>query len=135
MKIRHGFVSNSSSSSFIIGIKDNKDFDEGLTKDALIKVFGVERTSLLYNLSVGISEYISEHADEQTIQSLLNDYGYDTVEELMENIEAANLINDGYKVYTLSASYNETDDPIELLIGQGGLNDINANGVIIRNIY
>jgi hypothetical protein len=46
MKIRNGFVSNSSSSSFVIGVKGS----EPPTKEQILKVLKVDESSPLYNL-------------------------------------------------------------------------------------
>ena len=55
MKIRNGFVSNSSSSSFLIISKNGK-----LTKDMLMKSFGVEKGAVLYNFAKNMAKEMFE---------------------------------------------------------------------------
>lgn len=54
MKIRLGMVSNSSSSSFIIGCKDKP------TKTKLLKAFKVSKDSVFYDLAEGMSDCMVE---------------------------------------------------------------------------
>lgn len=53
MKTRQGFVSNSSSSSFIIAYKGDKP-----TVSRLVDVLGVRPNALLYDFSIAIAEYL-----------------------------------------------------------------------------
>lgn len=57
MKIRTGFVSNSSSSSYIIGVKG--EFDEDRLKDVLIKLFAVPEESMMHPFSVECANTLS----------------------------------------------------------------------------
>ena len=53
MKIRSGFVSNSSSSSFVVIMKNGKE----LTKETLLETFEVKETSPLYGFALDITEW------------------------------------------------------------------------------
>jgi len=61
MKIRNSFVSNSSSSSFIIGSRDNYIDDEKLFK-AIFK--DISEDSNLYHLARAATQKISEYAEK-----------------------------------------------------------------------
>jgi hypothetical protein len=111
-----------SSSSFVIAVKE--DFGT-LLPEKLFDIFGVEGKSPMSNLSRQIAKYISDSAEEIDLKELLSDYGYETIEDALEDGNVvAQLLKDGNRVYRFSASYNESNDPIELMIGNGGLDNI-----------
>jgi len=76
-KIRAGFVSNSSSSSFIIGVKPGTK----LTVDKMMELFKIPSDSPVYNLNKEIAEAFIHCADQVTPEEILNDYGYESLEE------------------------------------------------------
>ena len=78
MKMRNGFVSNSSSSSFIIGMKGN------LTKDKLLDIFNVPKDSVIYPLVKELSSVIIEKAEKESVEEYMDDLGYDDEDELPE---------------------------------------------------
>jgi len=87
MKIRNGFVSNSSSSSFMITMKNNKE----LTKDNIMDVLNVNKDSFFYNIALEISEVFVRNSDLADIDYLFGKYGYmdkddPTLEEKIENL-------------------------------------------------
>ena len=63
MKIRKGFVSNSSSSSFIVGIPSDKK----LSADSIMEVFGVAESSPLYEYAKAIAKRISQFKKKKDI--------------------------------------------------------------------
>jgi len=85
MKIRNGFVSNSSSSSFILGVKGE------LTKDVLIRSLGVNTTSPLYPMAKIMADLI-----------FLEARPYDTDYDC--NQEYKRLLSEGFTVYSGNAS-------------------------------
>ena len=89
MKINNGFITNSSSTSFIISTKE-----KSFTKEAFLKAIGVTEDSLLYKYyfnfystvkdaawpvpkEVNIIDYLQEHTnlnDEKDLQEIKNRY-------------------------------------------------------------
>lgn len=125
MKLRTGFVSNSSSSSFVIWYKDD------LTKENLIKAMGVDKNNPLYFFADDLSDYvIAESKDSynkpiDTFEELAKDYGFidyddenpDLTEAIEELPEEYNRFKRGFKVLSLCSSYNEADSAIEYYLG------------------
>lgn len=123
MKIRNGFVSNSSSSSFVI-VADCEDATISLQKS--IK---------------DISEKILRTEDDVN-EWLINEYGYDTIKEIFSEYSDVKkdynamlkAIHNGGVVFVGSAS-SESDDPIEVAMSQGALMEdavVSNNGKVIR---
>lgn len=94
MKIRFGFVSNSSSSSFIIGVKGE------LTKEAILEAFKIEKDSFFYKLADDISEYIKKHS-KKLIK--IDDYHREELQPLLDA---------GFELYEGRAS-NDSGDYLE----------------------
>lgn len=70
MKIRNGFVSNSSSSSFIVTMKNG----EKMTKELLMETFDVKKTSPLYSFATELSDWIMKNVKEQSIEDIHENY-------------------------------------------------------------
>lgn len=129
-KIRTGFVSNSSSSSFIIGVK------EPMTVEHLERVLNVPQQSVLSGFVKDLAKYIVEESKQTNIEDELSDYGYESVEEaIKDNSTKVKLLIDGWKVYELRCSYNEADSPFEALIGNNGIDDFESESIIFKNLY
>lgn len=125
MKLRTGFVSNSSSSSFVIWYKDD------LTKENLIKAMGVDKNNPLYFFADDLSDYViaesknSYNKPIDTFEKLAKDYGFidyddenpDLTEAIEELPEEYNRFKNGFKRLSLYPSYNEADSAIEYYLG------------------
>lgn len=125
MKLRTGFVSNSSSSSFIIWYKDD------LTKENLIKAMGVDKNNPLYFFADDLSDYIitesksSYNKPIDTFEELAKDYGFidyddknpDLTEAIEELPDEYNRFKKGFKMLSLCPSYNEADSAVEYYLG------------------
>jgi len=131
MKLRNGFVSNSSSSSFIIGVKDK------LTKDTLESNFGVPKDSVGWKFIGPIIEFLIKEADEITIKSLVKDEYCKSLEEFKENYpnhEGMKLLEDGWKVYEVRVS-NEDYDGISQYFYENGCPEVNTEDLVIKELY
>jgi len=93
MKVRNGFVSNSSSSSFIVIMKNGKE----MTKSNLLEIFDVKKTSPLYSFSNDLSEWIVKNIKECDIDDIYSNYcGHDKNLTVDQKIEA--IIKDYYGI-------------------------------------
>jgi hypothetical protein len=109
MKIRNGFVSNSSSSSFIIS--------SPLPPDK-IKIT-IER-SIDYLFDYCIS------TEDELVMYFKKNFGDDFLEDVEELFERClKLLNDGQNIYVGSAS-NDSSSGLENYIYEEGLYDVNA---------
>lgn len=75
MKIRIGFVSNSSSSSFVIGTKGK------LTPELVLKAFKIPKDSPLYEIAKLIARSIVGSARETTLEEIVEEDGRLSKEE------------------------------------------------------
>ena len=85
MKVRNGFVSNSSSSSFVVIMKNGKK----LTKKTLLEVFDVKETSPIYSFADGLAEWMSRNVEQMNIKEIHDNFcgGDDkSDEEMIEEI-------------------------------------------------
>jgi len=80
MKRRKTFVSNSSSSSFIIGIK-NPELE--LTSEYILKeIFKIEKDNILYDLAKGIAKALVSKKDIYDYDQFLEEMGWDNLEDI-----------------------------------------------------
>ena len=79
MKIRNGFVSNSSSSSFMVGLP--KGLTEKQSIDFLIKKMGVDKDSFFYFVAKNIADCILSSKKISKIDQLIDDFGYSNYAE------------------------------------------------------
>jgi len=120
MKIRNGFVSNSSSSSFLIVMKNNKV----LNKNSLIESFKMDKNSPLFGFANDLSDFLINESEECTIASMHDNYvGHygedvlsvdDMIKELVEDISMdkemlESIKNNKIKVYEGSATDEDGD--------------------------
>jgi len=122
MKIRNGFVSNSSSSSFLIVMKNNQK----LNKESLIDAFDISEKSPLFGFAKDLAQFLVRESEESTIKSMhdnyIGSYGKgemtedEMIDELVEDMsmskEMLESLKEGkIKVYEGQAC-NDGDDPI-----------------------
>jgi hypothetical protein len=98
MKMRHGFVSNSSSSSFVIALPKGTKMD----KDKLTEVLAPKGCAL-HEMAVGMAKFMKENADKTTAESILSDWGYDSAEEIRDTL-LRKAIEQGMDIYMGSAN-------------------------------
>lgn len=92
MKIQNGFVSNSSSSSFILAVK-------GKTKKQALKQLEIKRYvfSDIINQAIACIDESAKRLDEN---SVFNEMGYERLEDyLKDNPKIKKLFNDGWEVF------------------------------------
>jgi hypothetical protein len=94
MKIRAGFVSNSSSSSFVVIMKNGKE----MTKDSLLEAFDVKETSPLYVFAKDLTDWIMQNVKKQDIKSLFQNYYYSS-EKLTEDEMIDNMVEECSEKY------------------------------------
>lgn len=97
MKIRHGYVSNSSSSSFIVGVKGGK-----LSVEHLMEAFQVPESSPMHKIARDFAATMYNLSNEVTLETLRETY-YEkdaTLESLAANgCKEAKMLLAGYRVY------------------------------------
>lgn len=84
MKTRIGFVSNSSSSSFVIVSKNGN-----LNAKKLIKAFDVGEQSPLYDLVCEMAKTLVDNSKKTTLEELYDYYGADNIKDLPEDVQKA----------------------------------------------
>lgn len=105
MKIRSGFVSNSSSSSFIVATK-GVELTEDLVRDAL----GIKAGTPAEEIFDGVIEKIAK-AKRYKMKDILDDWGVDDIEEI-DDKDLQRILKEGWTVHSFYAS-NEDVDPAE----------------------
>ena len=95
MKIRQGFVSNSSSSSFVIGVKGGP-----LTAEMITQALGVAEGAPLWPFAKEIGEWCVDSLKERDLAYFVDDY-------CDVPIAIKQAISDGFSVYTGYASSDE----------------------------
>ena len=112
MKARLGFVSNSSSSSFIIGSKRE------LSKEDIAWALGIHKVKnqkLAYNILSKIVETLFDNLDEQSVEDRAKEYG-ESVEEHMKGYGLNKQQIKKYKNFYTGAVSNDSNNPIEVML-------------------
>jgi hypothetical protein len=102
MKIRQGFVSNSSSSSFIIVSKRDK-----LSEKMLSNAFGLDKNHILSPIVKGLCNYIFHNAEITNTKKILEDYYVEDIKDLSESYQQA--IKSNGNIYECSVSTDGED--------------------------
>jgi hypothetical protein len=117
MKVRYSFVSNSSSSSFVIGCKTKP------TRDMLLKVLNVDKESPLYTFAVDVSKCLA-NVEEKTMKDIVEDWG-----DVPKDFE--NIFTKGMKLWMGDAS-SDADDPAEIALVDLGIKYESDDLIIIK---
>jgi len=125
MKVRTGFVSNSSSSSFIIGVK-GRDLPN---EKELAKLFGVSEEAILWPIALKLADIflnVENVADDKWFMHALTDdpIHYKWEKEKLDN---------GWKLYQGSCS--DTESGIEALGVSIGLNYESVDLIIKKGAF
>jgi len=142
MKFRNGFVSNSSSSSFIVTMKNG----EKMTKEILMNTFDVKKNSPLYSFANDLSDWVMKNVEEQSIGTLHDDY-FGSNHILTEDDMIKELLEDGcwdseflekvknktIRYYKGSAS-SDSGEALEYYLYEGGI-DFENDFIKIENGY
>ena len=117
MKTRKGFVSNSSSSSFIIGISSELSRDQFKKELKNSTKFSISPDSVLYDIRESLIEYITDLAfskDGKEFKSIEDAYTYFGVEEGDELPQIVELIMQCLLKEYLTRSFSICDDGYEI---------------------
>jgi hypothetical protein len=135
MKTRRGFVSNSSSSSFIIATKKD-ELSELFDKFSIDVPEGNPLAAMMKPLIADIVSTIQQCAKRMTQEKWLNYYGYDSVEDALEEWGDSEdcplrFFKEGWNVY-IGSFANDTGDGMEAMLCDHSLNYKDENFVMIH---
>jgi hypothetical protein len=134
MKTRYGFVSNSSSSSFVVVSQ------EDVTKESIIEGFKVKLGDPLYFVGDAIAtEILRGRKFSSFMEFIKNDHGYETIEEAVEDCrylkelvaDVPDILNS--KVIEFSVSSEDYDTVSGLLYGNPIT--IKTDKFVMKNMY
>lgn len=132
MKIRLDYVTNSSSSSYIVALKDHVFDEETLAKYPFLEFYQNPLENFLErNNSYSETELSNVIKNKDELSTWIkNDYSYYEVKEVIEFYEKClKFIEQGYSIYDLRVDYS--DDFIEDFIQRSS--NSNPNFIIIES--
>ena len=106
MKIRNGFISNSSSTSFVIGVNGAIDYD------TVIESLKVPKDSPLYPIAEDVANFFVYDTEEISLDDLLDYCNEDEISKLPEVLQK--VAENGMNIYKATI-YTDGED-IERLI-------------------
>lgn len=124
MKIRNDFVTNSSSSSFVIATKDE------INKEMLLNCFRIPEKSPLFDFANDLSNFIVGEVKKHTIEEIIDDYCCDSINELPSYYQKA--INKGFNNLYRGSASNESDG-IEMVFCDMSMEYEDENIIIIKD--
>lgn len=128
MKIRSGFVSNSSSSSFVVFWKGD------ITKERILEQLGVQEGSFFYSFAKEVAQVLLPFGDEIacTVEQLrdLERYPRDDVEWREDFAREIKFLENGWKVYRGMTSNEDRESASQWLTYESI--DIHTDDLIIE---
>jgi len=144
MKIRNGFVSNSSSSSFVVIMKNNTN----ISKESLLEILKVDKESPLFNFANDLVGFIVSELEEQTIEMIYASYIHGQIKEKTSEQLIKELVDEGVSGFVLNedilnkiknkeikffegSASNDSGDAIGNYLYENGIN-IETDEIIIK---
>lgn len=137
MKIRTDFITNSSSSSFVIMSKEKLNKDE--LKKRLIEALDLKSSSnsLFPNLGEQIAEALTYDITFTDIKGYMDDYGMDDISELKNRRWLkGSRIYDNYKEYPyimFGSCADDSDNPMEVMLVDVNIDFKNDNIIVVKD--
>jgi|WetSurSiteA1Bulk_404760.scaffolds.fasta_scaffold32242_3 hypothetical protein len=139
MKIRTDFITNSSTSSFVIMSKES--LNEAQLKKELIEALNLSSlgNALLPNLGEDIARALTSYLDYTNIDGYLYDMGYEDVSELKKNNGWGKIrqrVYENYQEYPFimfSSVSNESDEPMEVMLVDTDIDFKNDKIVVVKD--
>jgi hypothetical protein len=136
MKIRTDFITNSSSSAFVILTKEN--LNKSQIKDELIKVLKIPSDFILPKLGEDIAQVLSSSIDEELDihEYMENVASVEKISELKKTGTMGKTVYENYREYPyimLGFVTNESDEPVEVLLTDESLYFKNEKIVIAKD--
>ena len=129
MKVKSDFVTNSSSSSFIVL---TKDFVELKAVKAILKELAGE-SKMLPDLPQQIADTITDSMEKITVKGLMDDYGYMDIDEFRGDNGYYDVIfeNPDYPNIFVGSVANDTGNEVETMLCEAEI-DYKDNYIIIK---
>lgn len=139
MKIRTDFITNSSSSSFVIMSKVS--LNETELKERIIEALNLSSlgNALLPNLGEDIAKALTTYLEYTDIKGYLYDMGYDDVSELKSNSRRWKIgerVYENYKEYPcimIGSVANDSDEPMDVMLVDTDIDFKNDKIIVVKD--